>query len=354
MNDRVGTGFGGGYATLRGRIGVLYGLLIAFNIGAWIWAFAAFHRYPLLMGTSLLAYSFGLRHAVDADHIAAIDNVTRKLMHAGQRPIAVGLAFSLGHSTIVVAASVAIAVAATAMQTHLAGFRETGALIGTLVSTLFLFAIALMNLAVLVSVARAFTRVRNGESYAEEDMDLLLAGRGLLARCFRPLFRLVTKSRHMYWLGFLFGLGFDTATEVGLLSISAAGGTQGLPIWSILVFPVLFTAGMTLIDTTDSILMLGAYGWAFVKPIRKLYYNLTMTTLSVVVALLVGGIEGLGLLGDKLALSGRFWDAIGALNENFGLVGYVIVGVFAACWLGSAVLYRWMRLGDLDGRSGQA
>ncbi|TAL97808.1 MAG: HoxN/HupN/NixA family nickel/cobalt transporter [Paraburkholderia sp.] len=306
------------------------------------------------MGTSVLAYSFGLRHAVDADHIAAIDNVTRKLMHAGQRPITVGLAFSLGHSTIVVAASVAIAATATAMQTHLAGFRETGALIGTLVSTVFLFAIALMNLAVLVSVARAFVRVRNGEPYVEEDMDVLLAGRGLLARFFRPLFRLVTKSRHMYWLGFLFGLGFDTATEVGLLSISAAGGTQGLPIWSILVFPALFTAGMTLIDTTDSILMLRAYGWAFVKPVRKLYYNLTMTTLSVVVALLVGGIEGLGLLGDRLALSGRFWDVIGVLNDNFGLVGYVIVGVFAACWLGSAVLYRWMRLGDLDGPSGQA
>ncbi|SEB25149.1 HoxN/HupN/NixA family nickel/cobalt transporter [Paraburkholderia sartisoli] len=354
MSDRVGTGFDGGCATSRGRIGALYGLLIAFNVGVWIWAFVAFHRYPLLMGTSLLAYSFGLRHAVDADHIAAIDNVTRKLMHAGQRPITVGLAFSLGHSTIVVAASVAIAATATAMQTHLAGFRETGALIGTLVSTLFLFAIALMNLAVLVSVARAFVRVRNGEPYVEEDMDVLLAGRGLLARFFRPLFRLVTKSRHMYWLGFLFGLGFDTATEVGLLSISAAGGTQGLPIWSILVFPALFTAGMTLIDTTDSILMLRAYGWAFVKPVRKLYYNLTMTTLSVVVALLVGGIEGLGLLGDRLALSGRFWNVIGVLNDNFGLVGYVIVGVFATCWLGSAVLYRWMRLGDLDGPSGQA
>ncbi|MBR8304734.1 MULTISPECIES: HoxN/HupN/NixA family nickel/cobalt transporter [Burkholderia cepacia complex] len=345
--------FGDEQGQLRQKIGAIYLLLILFNIGVWAWAFVAFHQYPLLMGTSLLAYSFGLRHAVDADHIAAIDNVTRKLMQEGKRPITVGLMFSLGHSTIVVLASAGIAATAMALQTKMAGFKEIGGLIGTLVSTFFLFAIAIMNLIILRSVVSAFRRVRRGEPYVEEDFDLLLADRGFLARLFRPLFRLITKSWHMYFLGFLFGLGFDTATEVGLLGISAAGAAQGMPIWSILVFPALFMAGMTLIDTTDSILMLGAYGWAFVKPIRKLYYNMTITTISVLVALLVGSIEGLGLLADKLKLSGGFWDAVGELNDNFGMIGYVIVGVFVISWLASVAYYRWQRLDELEVRSEQ-
>lgn len=353
MANLVKALFGDEQGQLRQKISWLYLLLIAFNVGAWVWAFIAFHQYPLLMGTSLLAYSFGLRHAVDADHIAAIDNVTRKLMQEGKRPITVGLMFSLGHSTIVVLASVGIAATAMALQSKMTEFKEIGGLIGTLVSTFFLFAIALMNLIILRSVIRAFRRVQRGEPYAEEDFDLLLANRGFLARIFKPLFRLITKSWHMYFLGFLFGLGFDTATEVGLLGISAAGAAQGMPIWSILVFPVLFMAGMTLIDTTDSILMLGAYGWAFVKPIRKLYYNITITSISVVVALLVGGIEGLGLLADKLQLTGGFWDAIGSLNDNFGVIGYVIVGVFVVSWLISAAVYRWQRFDELEVQSRQ-
>ncbi|MGF6535218.1 high-affinity nickel-transport protein [Paraburkholderia sp. GAS206C] len=347
MTDLMKALLGGG-GQLRRKIVGLYGFLVVFNIAAWLWAFIAFHHYPLLMGTSLLAYSFGLRHAVDADHIAAIDNVTRKLMQAGKRPVSIGLMFSLGHSTIVVLASAGIAATALALQSRMDGLKEIGAVIGTIVSTLFLFAIALMNLVILRSVIRAFRRVRNGEPYNDEDFDLLLNNRGFLARIFRPLFRLITKSRHMYLLGFLFGLGFDTATEVGLLGISAASAAQGLPIWSILVFPVLFTAGMTLIDSTDSILMLGAYGWAFVKPIRKLYYNITITTISVVVALLVGGIEGLGLLADQLHLSGAFWSFIGSLNDNFGLIGYGIVGVFIVSWLLSAAIYRWKRFEEAD------
>src|SRR3984885_12385472 len=340
--------FGDGSGPLRQKIVGLYAFLLLFNVAAWTWAFIAFHHYPLLMGTSLLAYSFGLRHAVDADHIAAIDNVTRKLMQAGKRPITIGLTFSLGHSTIVVLASVGIAATAMALQTRMAGLKEIGAVIGTLVSAGFLFAIALLNLVVLRSVIRAFARVRRGEPYVDEDFDMLLADRGFLARIFRPLFSLVTKSWHMYLLGFLFGLGFDTATEGGLLGISAASAAQGLPIWSILMFPVLFTAGMTLIDSTDSILMLGAYGWAFVKPIRKLYYNITITTISVLVALLVGSIEGLGLLGDQLHLSGAFWGAIGSLNDNFGMIGYVIIGVFIVSWLLSAAIYRWKRFEDVE------
>jgi len=348
MNVLVNTLLSGQRGGLRRKIAVLYALLIAFNVGAWVWAFAAFHDYPLLMGTSLLAYSFGLRHAVDADHIAAIDNVTRKLMQVGKRPVTVGLMFSLGHSTIVVLASAGIAAASMALQARLDVFREFGGLIGTLVSTFFLFAIAVMNLVILRSVLRAFGRVRRGEPYVEEDFDMLLADRGFLARIFRPLFRLVTKSWHMYLLGFLFGLGFDTATEVALLGLSAASATQGLPIWSILVFPVLFTAGMTLIDTTDSILMLGAYGWAFVKPVRKLYYNIIITSVSVVVALLIASIEGLGLLAEKLHLSGAFWDAMGKLNDNFGTIGYLVVGVFVVSWLLSVAVYKWKRFEELD------
>lgn len=343
--------FGGGSGTMRHKIGSLYAALLVFNVAAWAWAFVAFHHYPLLMGTSLLAYSFGLRHAVDADHIAAIDNVTRKLMQAGKRPITVGLMFSLGHSTIVVLASAGIAATALALQSRMDGLKEIGGLIGTLVSTFFLFAIALMNLVILRSVIRAFARVRRGEPYEEEDLDLLLANRGLLARIFRPLFSLITKGWHMYFLGFLFGLGFDTATEIGLLGISAASAAQGMPIWSILVFPTLFTAGMTLIDTTDSILMLGAYGWAFVKPIRKLYYNITITTISVLVALLVGSIEGLGLLADRLHLAGAFWDLVGSLNDNFGVIGYAIIGVFIVSWLLSAAIYRWKRFEEAEGRA---
>ncbi|MFM0336695.1 HoxN/HupN/NixA family nickel/cobalt transporter [Paraburkholderia fungorum] len=332
----------------RNRIAGLYALLLGFNLAAWVAAFVAFRGYPLLMGSCLLAWSFGLRHAVDADHIAAIDNVTRKLMQSGQRPVTVGLMFSLGHSTIVVLATIGIAATAMALQSRMSGFREIGGMIGTLVSTFFLFAIALLNLIVLRSVLRAFRRVRSGEPYVDEDLDMLLANRGFLARIFRPLFGLITRSGHMYPLGFLFGLGFDTATEVGLLGISAAGAAQGMSIWSILVFPVLFTAGMTLIDTTDSILMLGAYGWAFVKPVRKLYYNITITTISVLVALLVGCIEGLGLLADKLHLSGGFWQMVGALNENFGMIGYAIIGVFLLSWLLSAAVYKWKRFEELE------
>lgn len=344
----LNTLFNDAAGNVRGKVLGLYGLLIAFNVAAWLWAFAAFHGHPVLLGTALLAYSFGLRHAVDADHIAAIDNVTRKLMQEGKRPISVGLMFSLGHSTIVVLASVAIAATATAMQHSLEEFKQIGGVIGTSVSSLFLFAIALMNLVVLRSVYRAFKRVKNGEPYVEEDFDLLLGNRGLLARLFRPVFNMISKSWHMYPLGVLFGLGFDTATEIGLMGISAAQASQGMSVWTILVFPALFTAGMTLVDTTDSILMQGAYGWAFIKPIRKLYYNLTITTVSVLAAVIVGGIEGLGLIGDKLHLTGAFWDAVGALNDNFGMLGYLIIGLFIVSWLVSVAIYKWRRFDELE------
>jgi high-affinity nickel-transport protein len=333
---------------LRVRLVALYTLLLAANLGAWGWALFAFRHHPVLLGTALLAYSFGLRHAVDADHIAAIDNVTRKLMQEGKRPVSVGFWFSAGHSTVVVLAALAIAVTTTELASRFAAWKDVGGIIGTSVSTLFLFAVAAMNIVILAGVWKTFRHVRAGGAFADQDFDLLLNSRGLLARLFRPLFGLVTKGWHMLPLGFLFGLGFDTATEVALLGISATQAGEGMSIWSILVFPALFAAGMSLIDTTDGVLMLGAYNWAFVKPMRKLYYNLVITAVSVVVAVLIGGIEGLGLIGGQLGLEGWFWTGIGALNDNFNGIGFVIVGVFIFAWVASLVIYRYARLDELE------
>jgi nickel/cobalt transporter (NiCoT) family protein len=330
------------------KIIAIYSILLGFNLAAWAWALVAFHHYPVLLGTAFLAYSFGLRHAVDADHIAAIDNVTRKLMQEGKRPVSVGFMFSLGHSTVVVVGSIVIAATALALQHRMDAAKEIGAVIGTLVSTLFLFGIAIVNLIVLRSIYQTFVRVRRGEPYVDEDFDLLLNSRGFLSRLFRPVFRMINCSWHMYPLGILFGLGFDTATEIGLLGISATEASKGLPLWSVLVFPALFAAGMSLVDTTDNILMLGAYGWAFVKPIRKLYYNITITLVSVVVAFAVGGIEALGLLAGQFHLQGTFWSLIDKFNDNFGILGYCIIGLFVVAWILSIAIYKWRRFDDLE------
>jgi len=319
---------------------VTYAVLIAANIAAWLWAWIAFADRPAVLGTALLAYMFGLRHAFDADHIAAIDNVVRKLMQEGKKPFSVGFFFSLGHSTIVVLASIAIAATAAALQSKLEAFNDIGGVIGTAVSALFLLAIGLANLFILRAIWASFARARRGETIVDEDLDTLLAGRGLIARIFRPLFRVVSRSWHMYPIGFLFGLGFDTATEIGLLGISATQAAQGMSFWTIMVFPALFTAGMSLMDTTDSVLMTGAYGWAFLNPIRKLWYNLTITAASVVVAIFIGGVEALGLIGDKLGLEGGFWAIIGDLNDNLTNFGYAVVGIFILSWIVSAVVYR--------------
>lgn len=332
FNDRAGG--------LRAKVTGIYGLLVAGNVAAWVWALITFHDSPILLGTAFLAYSFGLRHAFDADHIAAIDNVTRKLMQEGKRPVTVGFFFSLGHSTVVVALAVLIALTTTALADRYFAFKEIGGVIGTGVSALFLIAIAAANVLVLIQVYKAFRSVKRGGRLLEDDLDRILAQRGFLGRIFRRLFRLIERSWHMYPLGLLFGLGFDTATEVGLLGISASQASQGLPIWSILVFPALFTAGMSLMDTTDGVVMLGAYGWAFVKPIRKLYYNLTITFVAVVAALVIGGIEALGLIRDKLGLEGPFWDTIGTVSDNFGTLGCAIVALFIVSWLLSFLIYR--------------
>jgi high-affinity nickel-transport protein len=340
--------FGNDNVRLRAKIVGVLTLLVATNLMAWIWAVVVFHPFPILLGLALLAYSFGLRHAVDADHIAAIDNVTRKLMQNGERPVGVGLFFSLGHSTVVIGLSIALAATASALQSHFDILREVGGFIGTSVSAIFLFLIAAANTLIFISVCRTFQAVKGGGQLIEGDLDVALAKRGGMGRMFRRLFRLISRSWHMYPLGFLFGLGFDTASEVGLLGISATEAARDLSLWSILIFPVLFTAGMLLVDTTDSILMLGAYGWAFVKPIRKLYYNLTITFVSVVVAVIVGGIEALGLVAGKLCWKGPFWDAIGSLNDNFSILGYLTIGIFVASWLVALMIYRIRRYDEIE------
>ncbi len=332
----------------RRRLGFLFLGLVLAQFGAWAWALAVFHDRPALLGAAVLAYSLGLRHAVDADHIAAIDNSTRKLMQEGQRPVAVGLFFSLGHSTVVALLSVAVGFATAAVSAHFAQLKSFGAVVGTGASALFLLLLALFNLLVFLEVWKNFQALRRGEEVADDDFDLLLNQRGFLARLFRPVFAMVRASWHLYFVGLLFGLGFDTATEVALFGISATQAAGGAPFASLLVFPVLFTAGMSLIDSADGALMLGAYGWAYLKPVRKLYYNLTITAVSILVALAVGGIETLGLIGDRFALHGAFWDGVGALNDNFSLLGYGVIGLFVASWLVSIAIYRLKGFDELE------
>ncbi len=328
----------------------MYAMLIAANIGAWVWAFIAFADKPILLGTALLAYVFGLRHAFDADHIAAIDNVVRKLIQEGKAPHSAGFFFSLGHSSVVVLASIVIAATAAAMQGSLEAFHDIGGILGTSVSAFFLLIIGVANLFILQRVWLAFQRAKRGEKISDQDVDALLAGRGFFARVFRPLFRVVSRSWHMYPIGFLFGLGFDTATEIGLLGISAAQAAQGMSFWTILVFPALFTAGMSLMDTTDSVLMTRAYGWAFVNPIRKLWYNMTITAASVVVALFIGGVEALALIGDKLGRTDGIWAVVAEINDNLTNFGFIVVGIFMASWLISTIAYRVSGLDKLDAR----
>jgi high-affinity nickel-transport protein len=322
-------------------------MLIVANLAAWAWALSLFHNQPVLLGTALLAYGLGLRHAVDADHIAAIDNVLRKLMQGGERPVGVGFFFALGHSTVVVIAT-AIVVAGIALVGSSEVLKSAGSLVSTLVSAFFLLAVAMVNVVILRGVWRTLQRVRQGGTYADEELDILLNSRGLLARIFRPPFRLVTRSWHMFPLGFLFGLGFDTATEVALLGISATQAATGASLWSIVVFPALFAAGMSLVDTTDGIVMMGAYDWAFRAPIRKLHYNLTITFVSVLVAVLIGSIEVLGLVRDRLGLTGGLWAYVGSLGKSFNALGFAIIGLFIAAWVVSVAVYRLMRFDEID------
>ncbi|MEO7019609.1 MAG: HoxN/HupN/NixA family nickel/cobalt transporter [Ktedonobacteraceae bacterium] len=341
--------FGQSTSDVRQRVIIMYSVLIAYNVIAWLLAFIIFGHNTKLLLLAFAAYTFGLRHAFDPDHISAIDNVTRKLMQEKKKPIGVGLFFSLGHSTVVVALTGIIAITALAVS-NFDTLKYIGGIVGTLVSSIFLLVIAAINIVILLDIYKTFREVKNGGVYDDYSLDESLNKRGLMGRFFRPLLAITKNSWNMYPIGVLFGLGFDTATEVGLLAMAATTAGQGVPILAILIFPALFTAGMTLMDTTDSILMLGAYGWAFVKPVRKLYYNLNITLISVIVAVVIGGIEAFSLLAQELNLTGPFWDQVNFLNggQAFNALGFFIVGLFLVSWLISTIIYKVKRYDDLE------
>ncbi len=322
--------------------------IIAVNIFAWCWAWAEFRTQPALMGTALLAYLFGLRHAVDADHISAIDNATRKLLQEKRPAESAGAFFSLGHATVVIISCLFVALTASALDRSLGNAKEIGSLISTLASAGFMLVLALANLSILISVWKTFRLAKNGGTVVEEDLDMLLNRRGLLARLFRPLFRLVSRSWHLFPIGFLFGIGFDTATEIALFGLSSSQAVGGISFSSIMVMPALFTAGMLLVDTLDGILMVRVYRWAFVRPIRKLYYNLTITLMSVVVAFLIGGIEILSLLSDQMSFTGFFWREIQSITNHFNTLGYGIIALFLMSWGASALIYRLKNYDEVE------
>jgi nickel/cobalt transporter (NiCoT) family protein len=337
---------------VRRKVIGIYAILLAVNVALWVVSIVTAVRYPVFLALGATAYGLGLRHAVDADHIAAIDNVTRKLMQERKRPVGVGLFFSLGHSTVVFVVAVLVGLGATALRQGISngksGLEQTASLIGTSVSAFFLLAMAAINLIILVQVVRAFHTATTSGAYDEAEVDSYLNQRGFFARIFRGLFKTVDTSWKMYPVGLLFGLGFDTATEIGLFVLAGSVGTFHVPAYSAFLLPLLFTAGMSLADTTDGVMMLGAYGWAFVKPIRKLYYNLNITLISVLVALVVGTFETLSIISTEMHLSGGFWDMIGNINGNFGVVGVVIIAIFVLGWTVSTLVYRLKKYEDLE------
>jgi len=317
-----------------------YLFLVAANVAIWLCSGLALSGHPGLWSLAILAYILGLRHAFDADHIAAIDNVVRKLLQQGRSASTVGLYFSLGHSTVVILACAAIAIATAPLQQRLESLHKIGGTAGTAISAIFLLLIGLANLFVLRRLWITFRDVRGGHRTVGDMFDDSLQSGGFLVRLCQPLLRFVSRSWHMFPVGLLFGLGFDTATEVGLLSISAQTSARGATAASVMIFAALFTAAMSLMDTTDSMLMTRAYGWGFIHPLRKLWYNLTITAVSVIVALCIGSVEALSLLADRLDLQGSFWRLVGGLNDDLSRLGYVVVVIFLAGWIVSIAVYR--------------
>jgi nickel/cobalt transporter (NiCoT) family protein len=306
-------------------------------------------RYPALAGLGVLAYTFGLRHAFDADHIAAIDNTTRKLLQQGKRPLGVGFFFSLGHSTIVLSLTAGLAIAAGNVKSQIPVLQTYGGTIGAGVSGTFLWIIGVLNLIVLLDILRIYGEIKRGH-YDRERLEERLQDRGFMNRFFLGrFFALISKSWHMYPLGILFGLGFDTATEVGLLALAAGVASHAVPLLAVLSLPILFAAGMSLMDTVDGAFMSQAYGWAFSNPIRKVYYNITVTSLSVTVALAVGSVELLQVFVNGFGLESGFWGWLNAVN--FENLGYGIVGLFLVTWLGSVVIWKTRRIDERWGRA---
>ncbi|WAH35603.1 HoxN/HupN/NixA family nickel/cobalt transporter [Alicyclobacillus dauci] len=302
---------------------------------------AAVPNHPTLLGLALLAYTFGLRHAFDADHIAAIDNTVRKLRQQKRSSMGVGFYFSLGHSTVVCVMSVVTAFAVQWAQRHIPELQAVGGMVGTLVSSSFLILIGLVNCLILINLYRMLGGMKE-EWFNEEQLERLLQSRGLINRLIGPLFKFVNRSFHIYPIGFLFGLGFDTASEVALLAISAGAAKNSLPATGILSLPILFAAGMSLMDTADGIFMTTAYNWAFATPIRKIYYNLTVTGLSVVSALLIGVVEALQVLTPHFGLDQGLFAWLD--NLNLGNVGFVIVCLFALSWGVSFGIWKFFRI----------
>lgn len=334
------------------RLYAMFGFIAILHISGAILMFAATHGHYKLSdgslfgwGTAALAYTLGMRHAFDADHISAIDNTTRKLMSEGKRPLAVGFFFSLGHSSVVATLAILLnfgikALGAQLKDTNSSLHHYTG-LIGTTISGTFLMLIAILNLIILVSIVRVFIDMRKG-MYDEAELEKHLNSRGFLMRFFGPIARRIDASWKMYPLGILFGLGFDTATEIGLLVLAGSSVVAGLPWWAILSLPLFFAGGMSLLDTIDGSFMNFAYGWAFSKPVRKVYYNIVITGLSVSVALFVGGLELTQVIAKQLNLTGGFWNYAASFNLNSA--GYIIVGLFAVVWIVALVLWRYGKI----------
>jgi high-affinity nickel-transport protein len=333
------------------RLGSFYAVVALLHLIGWgSLIFLVAPKYPtaLGIGVGLTAYLFGLRHAFDADHISAIDNTTRKLLADDRRPLGVGFFFSLGHSTVVLGLTLALAFAAQQVATQVTGdnsaLKGVGGLIGTSVSSIFLYLIAILNLIILLDIVRVFREMRQGD-FDEARLDAQLDARGFMNRFFGRLSRAINASWQMYPLGFLFGLGFDTASEIALLALAAGAASTGLPFYAVICLPLIFAAGMSMMDTADGAFMSKAYGWAFSNPVRKIYYNITVTGLSVLVAFVVGTVELLTIVQGRLNLTGPFWEFVASLD--LGVVGYLIVGLFVLTW---AVSYAIWKLGRIEER----
>ncbi|WP_420107277.1 HoxN/HupN/NixA family nickel/cobalt transporter [Nocardia asteroides] len=335
-----------------GRGAAMFGAIAALHLIGWITLVVLVAPQHFSVGDKVLgigvgvtAYTLGMRHAFDADHIAAIDNTTRKLMSDGQRPLGVGFFFSLGHSTVVFALALLLSFGVKAIvgpvEDDSSQMHYYTGVIGTTVSGVFLYLIAAMNIVILVGILRVFAQMRRGQ-YDEQELEAQLNNRGFMNRIFGRFTRSITKSWQMYPLGILFGLGFDTATEIALLVIAGTSAAAGLPWYAILCLPVLFAAGMSLLDTIDGSFMNFAYGWAFSRPVRKVYYNITVTGLSVAVALIIGSIELAGLVAEEFGWTGGIWDWIAAIDLN--TMGYLVVGLFVLTWIGAVVVWRFGRI----------
>ena len=336
------------------QVGAMAATVIGLHVAGWGMLSAALGGHYHVsktqlfgVGTGILAYTLGMRHAFDADHIAAIDNTTRKLIGEGERPLSVGFFFSLGHSSVVFVLAVLLNFGIRGLDNQVkngnSGLQHTTDIVGTSVSAFFLFLIAALNVVILVGILRVFREMRTG-AYDDEELERQLNNRGLMMRFLGPLARRIDSSWKMYPIGFLFGLGFDTATEVALLVLAGTAVVGGLPFYAILSLPVLFAAGMSLFDTIDGCFMNFAYDWAFAKPIRKVYYNITITGLSVFVAFFIGGVETLGLIAQDAHLGGPFW----AFMERFNLntAGFFIVGVFVVTWVVALAIWRFGHIED--------